>query len=130
MENKWIFIGIALIAAIVILGCAQKEEASAQVETPAVVESVAPVVVENPIPLYNAPLEGSKIKKTCGNDSDCRLILVQTGAGQTRECISTASGYEGGVSTECICKFIDKITESFANGTEHVRDNYECRHIV
>jgi len=130
MANKWIFVGILLIAAIVILGCAQKEEAATQEEAPAQVEVAAPIVVEKPIPLYNAPLEGSKIKKTCAKDSDCRLILVQTGAGQTRECISTASGYEGGVSTECTCKFVGTITESLANGTEYARDNYECRHIV
>ena len=130
MANKWIFVGILLIAAIVVLGCAQKQET--EEETAEEPVAAAPIVVEKApqIPLYQAPLEGSKIKKTCTNDSDCRLILVQTGAGQTRECISTASGYEGGVSAECYCKYISSTTQSLINGTDLVSQNYECRHIA
>jgi hypothetical protein len=58
------------------------------------------------------------------------LILAQTGAGQTRECISTDSGYEGGVSDECYCKHISTTTQTLVNGTDIKTESYECRHIA
>lgn len=132
MANKWIFVGILLIAAIVILGCSAKESKEPTAITTQVdVTPSAPVTSAAPtIPLYQAPLDGSKIKKTCAKDSDCVLILAQTGAGQTRECISTDSGYEGGVSDECYCKHISTTTQTLVNGTDIKTESYECRHIA
>jgi hypothetical protein len=127
MRTVWLF-GFLLLA-VAALGCIGAAEEQPPAETDDTTPSVpgpAPGVQEAPV--YDAPLNGSKIRLDCQADEDCKLIRYRTGVGINEQCVADRSEYEGIETDDCTCKSLGYRT-TFINNTETQVEQFECRHV-
>ena len=78
MRTIWI-LGIVLLAAVILLGCTSTQQTPPtenESQSPPPSEQIAPPPTphEQTAPTYTGPLNGSKIKLTCVEDGDCKII--------------------------------------------------------